>query len=134
MTLEAFLMVQPTHSKSSPVRDEPWQKVVLMKNDAARILQRLQAKGASALELLPILQDPAQQALWQEEPQLYRAFARKLIDEGHPTRAFELAREGLASHPNDRDLQYVLALALARGGNLRSAEAHLAPLVQGKEL
>jgi class 3 adenylate cyclase/tetratricopeptide (TPR) repeat protein len=96
----------------------------------AGILRRLQSKGASALELLPGYHNPDQASLWRADPRLHRAFARKLISQGHPTRGFELAREGLSSHPNDQELQYLLALALARGGNLRGARTWLSELLR----
>ncbi len=104
-----------------------------MTPEIGNILSQLQQKGANALELLPSYQH-GELSLWQESPELHRAFARKLISEGHPTRAFELAREGLAQHPNDCELIYLVALALARGGNISLAESHLATLLARTDL
>ena len=98
------------------------------------ILKRLQSPGAAVLELLPFYQDKDHEGFWRKDPRLYRAFTRKLISAGHPTRAFELAREGLVYHPDDPDLKYLIALALARGGNIPQAEAHLAKLLQTPDL
>jgi hypothetical protein len=81
-----------------------------------RILKRLEQPGARALESLPVYSGPEYSRFWQRDPRIYRAFGRKLISGGHPTRAFELAREGLSHHPDDPELRYVTALALARGG------------------
>ena len=98
------------------------------------ILKRLQSKGESALELLPVYQTPDYKQLWRQDSQLYRAFSRKFIDQGHPTRGFEVAREGLAQHPDDAGLSYLLALALARGGNVRGARTRLAELLKRSDL
>ncbi len=100
----------------------------------AGILKRLKGKGASALELLPSYQHPEQLPLWRGDPRLHRGFARKLISQGHPTRGFELARDGLTHHPDDRELKYLLALAMARGGNLRGARTHLTELLRMPDL
>jgi class 3 adenylate cyclase/tetratricopeptide (TPR) repeat protein len=100
-----------------------------MSNDVQPILTRLARPGAKAAELLPRYQTGEHAASWSADPSLYRAFARKLITQGHPTQAFELAREGLAAHPGDQVLQYLLALAMARGGNVPAAEDLLAELL-----
>jgi class 3 adenylate cyclase len=105
-----------------------------MENDLAGILKRLQRKGASALELLPVYQHGEYESLWRGQPDLHRAFVRKLIDEGHPTRAFELAREGLARHAGDPELTYLVGLALARGGNISAVEGCLTKLLQRTDL
>src|SRR5438132_462706 len=101
-----------------------------MPNNAEALLKRLQRKGSSAQELLPLYQDPEHEALWRQNPELYRVFTRRLISEGNPTRAFDIAREGLAAHADDHELKYLLALA--RGGNLRGAEKYLADLLQSE--
>src|SRR5437588_1956740 len=101
----------------------------VMPDTADSILKRLQRDGSSAQELLPVYQDPAHEALWRQNPELYRVFTRRLISEGNPTRAFDIAREGLAVHTGDHELKYLLALALARGGNIRGAEKCLAELL-----
>jgi class 3 adenylate cyclase/tetratricopeptide (TPR) repeat protein len=93
------------------------------------ILKRLARPGAMAAELLPMYQTVGHAAYWCAGPKLHRAFARKLISQGHPTQAFELAREGLAAHPGDRELQYLLALAMARVGNIAGAEGYVAALL-----
>jgi class 3 adenylate cyclase len=100
-----------------------------MTNDVGAILARLARPGGKAAELLSLFQAGEHAALWKADPSLYRAFARKLISQGHPTRAFELAREGLAAHPGDPHLQYLQALAMARGGNVAGASGYLAALL-----
>jgi class 3 adenylate cyclase/tetratricopeptide (TPR) repeat protein len=105
-----------------------------MEKEVAAILERLGRTGASALELLPVYQHREQQALWLRAPDLHRTFVRRFLSEGHPTRAFELAREGLASHPGDRELTYLVALALARGGNVSAAGDRLADLLKQPDL
>jgi len=106
----------------------------VMQNEAELILKRLEREGSSAQELLPVYQDPAHEALWRQNPELYRVFTRRLISEGNPTRAFDIAREGLAVHTADHELKYLLALALARGGNIRGAEKCLAELLPLRDL
>src|SRR5947209_16693056 len=105
-----------------------------MESEVANVLSRLQKKGTSALDILPVYQQSEYERLWRYNSDLYRAFVRKLISEGHPTRAFELAREGLACHASDQELTYLLALALAGGGNISAAEGHLARLLEWTNL
>jgi class 3 adenylate cyclase len=93
--------------------------------NVTQILNRLKVKGARAVELIVNHKTPEQQVLWDGDARLYQAFARRLIDQGHPTRGLNLAREGLSAHPAASALQYLLALATARGGNPRAARAHL---------
>lgn len=81
------------------------------------ILRQPSAPDAKVLDLLNTYRAEQYANLWQQDPRLYHHFSRKLISPGHPTRAFELAREGLIYHPEDLQLKYLSALALARGGN-----------------
>ena len=62
--------------------------------------------------------------------QLYRTFTDKLIQQGYPARALELAREGQEFLGDDVAFQYLLALAARRGGNPRYAERLLQPLIK----
>lgn len=101
-----------------------------MEEVIAEALRRLQGAGANSLEMLPAYRTADHEPLWQADPRLYRGFARKLIDQGHPTRGFELAREGTAAHPDDLGLKYLVALALARGGNVRGARGRLAEVLR----
>jgi class 3 adenylate cyclase/tetratricopeptide (TPR) repeat protein len=109
-----------------------------MNNDVESIIEsilaRLARQGAKAAELLPMYQGAEHAELWKADPRLYRAFGRKLINQGHPTRAFELAREGLNVHKHDPHLQYQQALAMARGGNLAGAENFLKALLASPPL
>jgi tetratricopeptide (TPR) repeat protein len=100
-----------------------------MTSNIELILTRLARPGAKAAELLPVYQTPDYSGSWDAGPSLHRAFTRKLISQGHPTQAFELAREGLTAYPGDQELQYLLALAMARGGNIAGAERCLASLL-----
>lgn len=54
--------------------------------------------------------------MWEDNPQLYLEFVERLIQQGHPGRALELAREGAKYLIGDTRLQYQLAWAAARGG------------------
>lgn len=85
------------------------------------ILEQLNTTGSSVTELLQLYQSEAYAGLWTGDVRLYQAFGRKLIQAGHPARAYELVRAGLLLSPNDLELQYWRALALARGGNLSKA-------------
>ena len=63
-------------------------------------------------------------------PELFRLLARRLISTGHPTRAFDLLREALSSHPADPELHYLQSLSLARGGNTTKATELATRLLQ----
>ena len=64
----------------------------------------------------------------------YRKNARKLISEGLPRAAFDLVRQGLSLFPGDTGLLYQATLAMARGGNLRSAQAMADTLLSRTDL
>lgn len=68
-------------------------------------------------------------SLWHKHPELYPAFVQRLLDGGHPGRALELGHEGEEHLKHNSRLQYLLALAAARGGSTDYAEALLAPLL-----
>jgi hypothetical protein len=87
------------------------------------ILAELKSSQGPVLEILERYEHPQHEPLWRADPRLYRAFAKKLIDTDHPSRAYELVREGLQPdcHPGDSRLQYLAALALARSGNVSKA-------------
>src|SRR5437899_10107729 len=97
---------------------------------ALDLLARLHTPNAEVLALLAGWHDAPTSAPWRHDVRLYRGFAKVLISAGHPTRAFELAREGLAIHANDPTLVYLSALALVRGRNPAKAEDYLAPLLK----
>ena len=101
--------------------------------DRRRELTRIQAEiaepEAKTSELLRIYRADAFAHLWQTDPQLYRAFAKRLIARGHPTRGYDLAREGLGVHPGDLRLRFLCALALARGGNVAKATEEVSALL-----
>src|SRR4051794_37331985 len=65
----------------------------------APILERLRNAKGKSLALLPLYQAEENKPLWAESPRLFHGFARALLRDGHPTRAFELSREGLKAHP-----------------------------------
>ena len=88
------------------------------------ILKRLESAEESALDLLEVYHTVDYEALWKRDLRLRRAFAKKLIGEGHPIRAYELVREGLLVSKDDAHLQYLGALALARGGNIDQATVY----------
>jgi class 3 adenylate cyclase len=89
--------------------------------NADAVLEELAHAITPVLPLLARCESEEEPGLWQD-PRVWRAFARRLISDSHYTRAFELARAGLA-RGDDPELRYLSALALARGGNLsRAAE------------
>jgi class 3 adenylate cyclase len=114
-----------------------------MDNLARRILHRLNQPAESALALLEAYHtpDPASKKLWQKNPELYRRFADRLIEQGHPAQALDLAREReayLKEHrpgqgdplADDSRLRYLLARAAVRGGNPLYAQRLLRPLLE----
>lgn len=62
------------------------------------------------------------------------ARVRQLIEQGRPTRAFDLARAALVARPGDPDFTYLLALALRRGGNVAASEEYLEPLLDDRRV
>jgi class 3 adenylate cyclase/tetratricopeptide (TPR) repeat protein len=100
-----------------------------MASAVANILKRLDAPGADVLDLLPAYRTNRAEQHWRRDPALYRAFGRKLIDTGHPTRAVELIRQGLEQHPESLDLKYLLALAFSRSGNIGQSRRYLDELL-----
>jgi class 3 adenylate cyclase/tetratricopeptide (TPR) repeat protein len=99
------------------------------------ILKRVDGPRANPLDLLRHYQsDEDARSYWSQDPRLYRAFARKLIGTGHPTRAFEIVREGLGAHPGDQELRYLGALALRRGGNIQRAAEYVDQLLAAPAL
>lgn len=53
----------------------------------------------------------------------YLAFARHAITFGHPTLAYDILGEGMERYPENPDIVYTAALALARAGSIRGSEA-----------
>src|SRR3954452_17921426 len=95
------------------------------------ILNRLESRRANVLDLLRMYQsDEDARPPWRKDSRLYRAFSRRLTTSGQPNRALELVREGLEAHPDDRDLKYLGALALKRGGNIQRAAEYINKLLQ----
>jgi class 3 adenylate cyclase/tetratricopeptide (TPR) repeat protein len=98
------------------------------------ILKEVARSDAKVVDLLRTVRGERNAALWQRDPRLYRAFAKRLIGRGHPTRAYELVREGLAVFHEDVELKYLSALALARGGNISKAKSELDELLRRSDL
>ncbi len=92
------------------------------------ILDLLARTETSAERLLDECRGPDQK-LWQGNAKLYRAFTQKLLTQGFPARALDLAREGQEYLRDDLELHFLLALAARRGGNPRYAQAILEPLL-----
>src|SRR5262249_41756857 len=74
--------------------------------------------------------------IWSQGPQLPRRFARLLLEQGHPALALEVASSNLDStaYPNDLELLYCRALALARIGIPTSAERCIQELLERTDL
>ena len=98
-------------------------------SELERILGEIADPRAKSSELLRSYRADEFSELWQADPRLYRAFAKRLIARGHPTRGYELAREGLTAHPGDLRLRFLCALALARGGNISKAAEQVTALL-----
>lgn len=92
------------------------------------IFERLERPDVAVERLLDECRSP-DLGIWEDHPELYLKFVERLIDQGHPGRALDLAREGQTHLKNNLQLQYQLALAAARGGNPRYAESLLEPLL-----
>jgi class 3 adenylate cyclase len=69
-------------------------------------------------------------AAWTRNAVSYRDFARDALAFGHPILAYEAIREALAVLRPDAELRYLAALASARIGGWREAEALVAPLLE----
>ncbi|MBT6155197.1 MAG: DUF4071 domain-containing protein [Planctomycetaceae bacterium] len=98
------------------------------------IKQLLSQKDSDADSLFRTFYDEDNNRFWNQCVELYAAFSEKFISTGHPTRAFELVREGLQYYGNDRRLQYLNALALARGRNINLAEKRAKKLLKADDL
>lgn len=98
------------------------------------LLPQVTTSGAPVLALLEAYHSVGDGAAAPQEVAYYRAVGRALISAGHPTRGFECVRAGLEAHPNDLELRYLRALALARGGNASQALAYVMQLLQGPSL
>ena len=96
---------------------------------AEDILRRRAEPTTQADRLLEECRQPELE-LWKQPPELYRTFTEKLIRQGHPGRALELAREGFEHLKTETKLQYQLTLAAARGGNPQYAGSLLKPRLE----
>lgn len=106
----------------------------MTKDIVASILKQLDAPEVKVMDLLQTYQSEEFQKFWRQDARLYRAFGKKFISAGHPTKAFELIREGLSYYKEDLELKYLSALALARGGNVSKAEESVNELLKKPEL
>lgn len=94
--------------------------------NVAEMLERLRVPEVSALGLL---RESELQSSWREDVEAYRILTRALISDGCASEAFELASDGLSRHRGDRQLEYLRALSLDRGGNPRLAGEHVRELL-----
>lgn len=102
---------------------------------AAEILEQLAQKDAQVLNLLALCRTEPYLGVWLKGPELLRRFARLLLQQGHPTLALEVAARGLGKlYPDDHDLLYCRALALARSGNPTKADLFVQELVARTDL
>jgi class 3 adenylate cyclase len=120
---------QPAASPSGPAA-APGEETGTPEALVNALLQQVHVPGTNVLALLEEYQGAEYATYWQQDVRFYRAFGRVLISAGHPTRGFELVRAGLEAHPNDPELHYLRALALARGGNASKAMAYVEQLLQ----
>jgi len=92
------------------------------------ILTRLKDKDTNAEELLEACSD-IHHKLHLRELAVFQRFTNILTKQGRPTRAYEVANDGLSAFPTDITLKYERAAAAKRGGNPRFAETLLKPLL-----
>ena len=104
----------------------------MAKTTTDEILERLNEEGTDLFALLYECSDAKSERLWTENSVMHRAFGRRLVSFGHPTRAYELVREGLVHHPDDQELKFISALALARGRNIHRAQQILDTLLKSR--
>ncbi|HUG89236.1 MAG TPA: adenylate/guanylate cyclase domain-containing protein [Planctomycetaceae bacterium] len=97
---------------------------------ADEILSRLKQSQPPVLEQLDAAREPDVLPLWRDDVRLYRTFGKRLISADHPSRAFELIREGLERFEDDPPLLYLRALALARSGNVNRADEYVDDLLE----
>jgi class 3 adenylate cyclase len=103
---------------------------------ARAVLELLAEKDVQVLNLLALCRTPEYHHVWSEGPELLRRFAHLLLKQGHPTLALEVAARGLAdkAYPNDLDLMYCRALALARSGNPTRAALFVEEMLRRTDL
>src|ERR1700694_6200364 len=65
---------------------------------------------------------------WSQSPRNYRLLGEKILQQGEPLLAFDVAREGLSILPADVRLRQLQGLALARSGASERANAILEEL------
>jgi class 3 adenylate cyclase/tetratricopeptide (TPR) repeat protein len=101
---------------------------------ARAILDELNQKDAQVLNLLALCRTQPYLGVWEEGPELVRRFARLLLKQGHPTLALESAARGLDNYPDDPELLYCRALALARCDSPSRAQLAVEELLDQPEL
>ena len=85
---------------------------------ATAILEAIQKQEYPVLTLLNICRQTEYDSVWKQGPEVHRAFAKLLIDQGYPTLALQVANLGIIKREyTDAALEYHRALALARCGN-----------------
>jgi class 3 adenylate cyclase len=83
--------------------------------------------SASIAELMSIWRG-RDTAAWSRAVEIYRLLAEKILQQGEPLLAFDVAREGLAHFSSDVRLRQLQGLALARSGASERARALLEQL------
>lgn len=73
------------------------------------------------IELYKQIMREAGEAFWRDDDPFHAMFLRMLISAGHTSAAFDYAAAALRRRPDDRELAYLQALALARGHNVKRA-------------
>ena len=66
---------------------------------------------------------------WSVREENYLEYGRRALEFGHPSLALDILREGLSLFPDNSEMMFRSALALARAGSTRAAERLLAPLL-----
>ena len=94
----------------------------------ADVLQTLESPAPLDLASLLGLWQARNKDRWSDSPEVYRRLANRIVKLGEPLLAYDVIAEGIKFFPGDVRLCQLLALALARSGATRQANAMLMQL------
>jgi class 3 adenylate cyclase/tetratricopeptide (TPR) repeat protein len=91
-----------------------------------------QFPGPEQIESLARAWEARDPAEWKSDAARFAAFGRQAIALGSPGLAFDILSEAQAQFPNDPELRYLSALALAKGGSSGQAARILREMLAGE--
>lgn len=100
---------------------------------AATWRRTLEQRQLPLIELHKQILREGEAAFWAADDPFHALFTRALISAGHTSAAFDYAATVLRHRPDDRELAYLQALALARGRNVKRARDAVERLLAGLE-